>query len=74
MNKMRINLWSMFLFQIDWMKAGGYGGFMVWAYDLDDFNGLYCGGTRYPLIQTMNSALSDGNIPPVTTLSTPEPT
>ena len=48
---------------------------MVWAYDLDDFQGLFCGGTEYPLLRTMNYALAgDGTIPPATTPVTTPPT
>jgi len=55
--------------KIEWMKGSGFGGFMVWSYDLDDFNGRFCGGTQYPLIRTLNLALAgEGTIPPVTTL------
>ena len=48
---------------------------MVWAYDLDDFNGRFCGGTPYPLVRTMNLALAGmGTIPPPTTQTTTEAT
>ena len=29
--------------KIRWMKKAGYGGVIVWALDLDDFNGTFCG-------------------------------
>ena len=28
--------------KIRWMKKAGYGGVIVWALDLDDFNGTFC--------------------------------
>ena len=28
--------------KIRWMKKSGYGGVIVWALDLDDFNGTFC--------------------------------
>ena len=28
-------------------------GIMVWALDLDDFNGEFCGGEKYPLLKCM---------------------
>lgn len=57
--------------KINWMKEQGYGGFMVWSYDLDDFNGNFCGGSKYPLLTAMNVALGSGGTnpsrPPTTT-------
>jgi len=59
--------------KIEWMKNTGYGGFMVWCYDLDDFTGTKCGGTTYPLIKTMNYALA-GVMPTAPPTEEPETT
>ena len=33
--------------KIKWMQKAGYGGVIVWALDLDDFNGTFCNqGTK----------------------------
>jgi len=69
--------------KVRWMKAQGYGGWMIWALDLDDFNGNFCGQGKYPLLKAMNEALGDGGgtFPPPPTRptlapgeSTPAPT
>ena len=33
------------------------GGWMVWNLDLDDFDGLYCGAGKFPLVSRLNKAL-----------------
>ena len=33
---------------------------MVWSLDLDDFSGEFCGQGRYPLINTIKTALGTG--------------
>ena len=48
------------LFQIEWLKNNSFGGFMMWALDYDDFLGIECGGTQYPLLRTLNVALIGG--------------
>ena len=39
--------------KIDWMLENEYGGVLVWALDLDDFNGSFCGRGPFPLTQAM---------------------
>jgi hypothetical protein len=45
--------------QISWLKENGFGGWMVWAIDLDDFNGSFCGGQRYPLVSYLRQAIDN---------------
>ena len=42
--------------KVNWMRNSGYGGIMVWALDLDDFDGIYCGQGKYPLLNSINDA------------------
>jgi len=48
--------------KIKYIKDNGYGGWMVWNMDLDDFDGLHCGAGAYPLIKMVNQALL-GSLP-----------
>ena len=38
----------------------GFGGGMIWALDLDDFNNI-CGCEKYPLLRTINRVLRNYN-------------
>lgn len=48
--------------KVTYLKTGGYGGWMTWNLDLDDFSGAYCGAGPYPLHKALNQALT-GNVP-----------
>ena len=39
-----------------YIKDNGFGGGMIWALDLDDFNNQ-CGCEKYPLLKTINRVL-----------------
>lgn len=39
----------------EFAKSLGLGGLMIWAIDTEDFQG-FC-GTRYPILNAINSAL-----------------
>ncbi|XP_026571392.1 chitotriosidase-1-like [Pseudonaja textilis] len=47
--------------KVQYLKKQNLGGGMVWALDLDDFNGSFCKEGRYPLIQTLKKQLSSTN-------------
>ncbi|XP_008145373.2 acidic mammalian chitinase-like [Eptesicus fuscus] len=47
-----------FALKAEWLLQNGFGGAMVWAIDLDDFTGTFCGQGRYPLMNALKSALS----------------
>ena len=43
--------------QVDWLVEQGFGGWMTWCLDLDDFTGNFCNQGKYPLLTKMNNAL-----------------
>ncbi|XP_048467778.1 acidic mammalian chitinase-like [Rhincodon typus] len=40
-----------------WVKDNKFGGAMLWALDLDDYNGTHCAQGVYPLTNTLKSVL-----------------
>ena len=58
------------MLQVQWMRAQGYAGWMVWSLDLDDHTGDFCHQGPYPLINTMKKALSGENPNPPTPVPT----
>lgn len=50
---------------MDYIREQGYGGAMIWAIDMDDYNGI-C-GRKNALLEVMNEKLR-GYVPP-----TPDP-
>jgi chitinase len=40
--------------KVNYVRTKGYAGVMIWALDLDDFGGHYCGAGKYPLLSAMN--------------------
>ena len=43
-------------FQVEFAYDLGMAGVMTWSIDTDDFRGS-CGGTKFPLLRTLNNAL-----------------
>ena len=62
-----------FSFQVEYALSKGLRGAMVWSIDTDDFQGT-CGGSTYPLLQSINYALASAsnNSVEVTTTHPPE--
>lgn len=48
--------------KVNYVKDRGFGGWMTWTVDLDDFSGNHCGNGRYPLHKHANYVLS-GSVP-----------
>uniref|UniRef100_A0A8D0GSA1 GH18 domain-containing protein n=1 Tax=Sphenodon punctatus TaxID=8508 RepID=A0A8D0GSA1_SPHPU len=56
-------------YEYKFVKENQFGGGMVWAIDLDDFSGSFCGEGAYPLINKLKSLLGggcDGGVDPPT--------
>ncbi|KAM3872057.1 acidic mammalian chitinase-like [Diretmus argenteus] len=44
--------------KVGYLKNNSFGGAFIWALDLDDFAGHFCGQGNYPLITHLNSLLA----------------
>ncbi|XP_047662982.1 acidic mammalian chitinase-like [Tachysurus fulvidraco] len=55
--------------KVNYLKDNNFGGAFVWALDLDDFTGQFCGLGNYPLINELKKLLS--NVPPAEGPSAP---
>ncbi|XP_044206711.1 acidic mammalian chitinase-like [Thunnus albacares] len=55
-----------------YLKDNKFGGAFIWALDLDDFAGQFCGQGNYPLISHLRSLL-DSDIPPPPPVTTHPP-
>ena len=42
--------------QADFAMKEGFGGVMIWSFDMDDFSGLCPGSQKYPLLQSIYKA------------------
>nr|XP_005308335.1 acidic mammalian chitinase [Chrysemys picta bellii] len=46
-----------FNIKAQWLMKNNFGGAMVWSLDLDDFTGTFCNQGKFPLINTLKTAL-----------------
>ncbi|XP_034552058.1 chitotriosidase-1-like [Notolabrus celidotus] len=58
-----------FTTKVRYLQENRFGGAFVWALDLDDFNGQFCGQGNYPLINHLRSLLTS-DLPPVAPTAT----
>ncbi|KAM4625097.1 acidic mammalian chitinase-like [Polymixia lowei] len=58
--------------KVQYMKDNRFGGAFVWALDLDDFKGEFCGQGRHPLLGHLRN-LIDAELPPRPTTATSKP-
>ncbi|KAK2163330.1 hypothetical protein NP493_1463g01044 [Ridgeia piscesae] len=43
--------------KVTWLKENGFGGWLVWSLDMDDFTGDFCHSEKYPLVNSLVKAL-----------------
>lgn len=43
--------------KVAWLTRNGFGGWSAFAFDLDDFRGIFCNQGPYPLLTALNDAL-----------------
>ncbi|KAL1021026.1 hypothetical protein UPYG_G00007770 [Umbra pygmaea] len=55
-----------------YLKDNKFGGAFIWALDLDDFAGQFCGQGNYPLIGYLRSLLAS-DLPPLPSTTRPPP-
>uniref|UniRef100_A0A3P9IQ92 chitinase n=1 Tax=Oryzias latipes TaxID=8090 RepID=A0A3P9IQ92_ORYLA len=60
--------------KVRYLQDQGFGGAFVWALDLDDFSGKFCGQGPYPLLSYLRKILNIApELPPLPSTTTPKP-
>ncbi|XP_029008021.1 acidic mammalian chitinase-like [Betta splendens] len=58
--------------KVSYLQEQGFGGAFVWALDLDDFTGQFCGQGKHPLLSHLNKILNI-EMPTLPPTTTPDP-